>query len=134
ASDSALSSSDEITITVKAANQPPSVNAGPDLTVILPATATLNGSVTDDGLPQGSTLTITWSKVSGPGNVTFSNANAASTTATFSQAGNYTLRLTASDTDLTASDDVAVTVIPENHAPVVNAGPDQTVYLPATAT
>src|SRR5206468_4486896 len=31
-----------------------------------PATATLNGSVTDDGLPVGATLTSTWSLTSGP--------------------------------------------------------------------
>src|SRR6266550_4208921 len=75
-------------------NQAPVVDAGADLSVTLPATATLNGTVTDDGLPSGSTLTIAWSKVSGPGTVTFSNANAASTTASFAVPGTYVLRLT----------------------------------------
>ena len=37
----------------------------------MPNAAALNGTVTDDGLPNN-TLTITWSKVSGPGTVTFS--------------------------------------------------------------
>src|SRR5439155_8783384 len=47
-----------------ATNQPPTVSAGSNQTITLPATATLNGTVTDDGLPAGSTLTQTWSKVS----------------------------------------------------------------------
>src|SRR6266850_2168678 len=115
-------------------NLAPVVNAGPDQTITLPNTATLNGTVTDDGLPTPPTLTITWSKVSGPGTVTFSTPNAASTTATFSQAGMYALRLTASDSQSTSTDDVAVTVNPANQAPVVNAGPDLTITLPNTAT
>src|SRR5262249_14140053 len=95
---------DDVNITVKPVpNAAPSVNAGPDQTIKLPNNASLNGTVTDDGLPAGATVTITWSKVSGPGTVTFSNPNAASTTASFSQEGNYVLRLTASDTELTAS-------------------------------
>jgi probable HAF family extracellular repeat protein len=36
-------------------------------------TANLSGTVSDDGLPPGAMLTLNWSKVSGPGIVTFSN-------------------------------------------------------------
>jgi hypothetical protein len=50
--------------------------------------------------------------VSGPGTVAFANPNAASTTATFSAAGVYNLRLTASDGLLTAGDDIVITVDP----------------------
>src|SRR5262249_32006899 len=122
--DSKLSSSDDVTVTVNKPNMPPSVNAGPDLTITLPTnTVTLNGTATDDGLPAGSKLTITWSKVSGPGTVTFSSPNAAVTTASFSVDGTYVVRLTASDGDLSSSDDATVTVVPQNRAPVVNAGP-----------
>ncbi len=94
-------------------NLPPVVNAGPDQTITLPASASLTGTATDDGLPNppGDRLTTTWSKVSGPGTVTFGNAGAKATTATFSAAGSYVLRLTASDSALTASDDIAITVI-----------------------
>jgi hypothetical protein len=53
-----------------------------------------------------------WSMVSGPGTVTFGNASAQDTTASFSQDGSYVLRLTASDGALSASDDVTVTVSP----------------------
>jgi hypothetical protein len=57
-----------------------------------------------------SLLTFTWSKVSGPGNVTFANASALNTAASFSAAGTYVLRLTATDSALSASDDLTVTV------------------------
>ena len=118
-------------------NQPPVVNAGPDLTVTLPATATLAGAVSDDGLPNPpGAVTVTWSTVSGPGTVTFGNASLAATTATFSAAGTYVLRLGATDSVLSASDDVTVTVNPQpvNQPPVVNAGPDQTITLPSSAS
>jgi hypothetical protein len=87
------------------------------------STVTLNGTVSDDGLPNN-TLTISWSKVSGPGTVVFANPAAAVTTATLSAAGTYILRLTASDGELSASDDVTVTITVPNKPPVVNAGPD----------
>ncbi len=41
---------------------------------------------------------------------TFANANSPATTATFSAAGVYVLRLTGNDTDQSASDDVTITV------------------------
>jgi DNA/RNA endonuclease YhcR with UshA esterase domain len=92
-------------------NTPPVVNAGPDQTITLPAAASLSGTATDDGLPNPpGALTTNWSAVSGPGTVTFGNAGAKATTATFSTAGSYVLRLTANDGALSASDDVAVTV------------------------
>jgi hypothetical protein len=116
-------------------NQAPVVSAGPDLAVTLPNSANLNGTVTDDGLPNPpGAVTQTWSMVSGPGSVTFSNANAPTTPASFSTAGVYTLRLTANDGALSASDDVVVTVnAAGNLAPSVNAGTDQTITLPASA-
>ncbi len=117
------------------ANTAPTVNAGNDQTIALPADATLGGSVTDDGLPNPpGSFTVTWSKVTGPGTVTFADANAASTTASFSVDGTYVLRLTASDGDLSASADVTVTVTPVNTAPTVNAGNAVQITLPADAS
>ncbi len=96
---------------VEIPNQPPVVNAGADQTSILAAGATLNGSALDDGLPFGSTLTTAWSKVSGPGTVTFANAGTAATTAAFSTPGSYVLRLTASDSQFSRNDEVTVLVV-----------------------
>jgi RHS repeat-associated protein len=92
-------------------NAAPEVNAGPDQTITLLATANLNGTVTDDGLPNPpGAVTTSWSKQSGPGSVTFGNISAASTTAGFSEAGTYVLRLTAHDGALATSGEVTVTV------------------------
>ena len=97
-----------------ATNQPPVVDAGPNQTITMPATppatAQLDGTVTDTTIPSGGTLTSTWSTVSGPGTVTFGNANAVDTTALFPVTGTYVLRLTATDGALTSSDELTVTV------------------------
>ena len=93
------------------ANQAPAVNAGVDQSVAFPAAATLNATVSDDGLPlPPGMLGLTWSKFSGPGNVSFGNANSARTTAAFSNGGTYVLQLSASDGALTTTDQVTVTV------------------------
>ena len=61
-----------VTIADNDTNHGPTVNAGPDQTVSILGLASLSGTVTDDGLP-GSGLTYLWSKISGPGTVTFGN-------------------------------------------------------------
>jgi hypothetical protein len=64
---------DEVTYSIgsSSTNQAPVVDAGPDQTITLPSSANLNGTVTDDGLPNPpGTVTTTWSEVSGPGAVT----------------------------------------------------------------
>jgi len=93
------------------ANQPPRVNAGDNQAVILPTAASLDGTVTDDGLPvPPGAMTTAWSLVSGPGAVTFANPNAVDTTASFSGVGTYVLRLTANDGGSEVSDEVTVAV------------------------
>jgi K319L-like, PKD domain len=95
-------------------NSAPTVNAGADRTIALNAVADLNGSVTDDGLPDPpGTVTSLWSKVSGSGTVTFGDVTSPTTTASFSATGTYVLRLTASDSEAQGTDDVTVTVVPE---------------------
>jgi hypothetical protein len=92
-------------------NRAPVVNAGADRTITLPATASMAGTASDDGQPSPpGQVTVAWSAVSGPGTVTFGSPNALSTSASFSAAGAYTLRLSASDSALTSTDDVIVTV------------------------
>jgi uncharacterized repeat protein (TIGR01451 family) len=107
------------------------LNAGP-VQIVATRSTGLSGSATDDKLPNPpGTLTYVWSRVSGPGSVTFGNAQTAITTATFSVGGIYTLKLSSSDGALTGTDTVVLTV---NKSPVVNAGPDQTITLPGAAT
>ncbi len=107
-------------------NQPPTVNAGPDQTVILPDSAALDGTVSDDGRPDPpGAVTTTWEKVSGFGTVTFGNAAAVDTTASFSVDGTYVLRLTASDGQTTTADDITVLVR--------TAGSGQAVEIPVSA-
>jgi PA14 domain-containing protein/K319-like protein len=92
------------------ANRAPVANAGADQTIALPATAALTGTATDDGLPSPpGQLSITWSRVSGPGTVTFSPGTLNST-ATFSATGTYALRLTVSDSVFTSTDDLTIVV------------------------
>src|SRR6185436_10840919 len=122
-------SSDELTVTVLPANTAPVVSAGANQTITLPATATLQGTAADDGVPLP--LTYAWT---GPAGVTFSNASALATTASFAAAGTYVLRLTASDGQLSASAEVTITLQPANTKPVVDAGPDRSVNVGETAT
>lgn len=110
-------------------NQPPTVNAGADTLVTLPATLTLSPTVSDDGLPTGSTLVKSWSKVSGPGTVSFSGD-----VATFSAAGSYVLRLTVTDSVLSVSDDVSVTVNPVVVVPPPPPPGQKTLLTPADFT
>ena len=79
------------------------VSAGEDLTIDWPdEEAVLHGMVTDDGFPAGGILSQIWSKSDGPGEVTFTDAEEAETTAWFSEPGMYVLRLTATDGELTS--------------------------------
>jgi PKD repeat protein len=103
--------SDVFAIVNSGINTPPVVSAGPDQQVMQPNAATLSGTVNDDGLPSPPQLTHQWAQVSGPGTASFADAAALTTTVTFSDPGTYVLRLTASDSALTASDEVTVTVV-----------------------
>jgi hypothetical protein len=102
-----------------ASNQPPSVAAGPDQSIVLPATATLDGTVSDDGLPYSAPLSTTWSAQTGPGTVIFGDPSAVDTTASFSEPGTYVLRLSAGDSELSAIDELTVTVLEAGSTPVV---------------
>lgn len=94
-------------------NAAPSAAAGVDQVVLMGEQAVLSGIVADDGLPvPPGTLVVQWQAVAGPGDVTFGNASLAATTASFSVAGDYVLRLTASDGVLSSVDDVTVHVVP----------------------
>ena len=95
------------------ANQPPSVAImapAHGATVILPAGQPLNASVNDDGRPAPPGLVVTWSRVFGPGVVTFSNPAAVDTTASFPIPGTYLLRCAASDGALSGKAEILLQV------------------------
>ncbi|HKL22149.1 MAG TPA: hypothetical protein VJ904_10100, partial [Tichowtungia sp.] len=56
-------------------------------------------------------VSASWSKVSGPGSVTFADPAALETTATFSQPGSYVLKLFADDGETQASVRLTVEVL-----------------------
>ncbi len=130
ASDSLADSSDEVII---AANGAPVIDAGPDLCVTVGEELLLEGRVTDDGVPAGVPVTVTWSVVDGIGLMEFGQSSQAVTTARFYETGTYRLRLTADDSLTNAFDELGVRVLPVNQAPAVTAGPRQLVLLPALA-
>ncbi len=91
---------------------PPTVVAGVDRDVVLGGKTFLSGNVRT--LKPAKTDVI-WSKVTGPGDVTFADPHTAATTATFSAPGDYTLKLTAGSGALSASS--TLTVKAENPPP-----------------
>ncbi|MCK6472077.1 MAG: Ig-like domain-containing protein [Planctomycetes bacterium] len=112
-----------ISITVTSSNDAPVIDSAPWATpnpVVLPATSTVSVVASD---PDGDALTYTWSKFSGTGTVGFSpngTALSESSSATFSTAGTYVLRVTVFDGSLSTTGDVTVVVTPPNQAPVAN--------------
>ena len=134
ASDTQFSTTAQTTVTLQEpVNLAPVVTVPSAFTMQLPnGTATLNATATDDGLPLGSALRVTWT--ASPATVTFANLNAAVTTATFPAAGSYTLTLTATDSALTTIKTVAVTVLPAPTPPTVSTTlPDGTEITQPTA-
>ena len=106
--DGQLTSSDDVVINVQpSANRPPTVSAGPDRDITLPASVSLTATVSDDRLL--GPLTYQWSVIKGSG-ITFQSPRSATTQVLFAKSGTFTLRVTVSDGQLTSSDDVVVTV------------------------
>lgn len=90
---------------------PPSVDAGIDRVVILGGKTYLMGTVKSLIEAEGGAR-VTWTRKSGPGSVTFADANAPVTTATFSALGDYVLELTGYNGQLHSSSTLNVSVIP----------------------
>lgn len=89
-------------------NQAPVVDLGPRLNLNFRyPTFTIEGTVHDDGLPYGP-VKVHWSKISGPGKVSFTHADRCRTAVTVDKAGKYQLRLTADDGELKGMADLTV--------------------------
>lgn len=108
-------------------NQPPVVQLGEDLAVALPGGISLAAvSVSDDGLPENSTLTYEWSVLDGPGESVLENADSLTPRIWFASAGAYTMRLRVSDGELEGSDEIVITTVVGNRASPVATVP---VYI-----
>jgi hypothetical protein len=129
--DKNATATDQVMVTVNPApNQAPTINAGVDQIIQLPANSvTLNATASD---ADGTVSNYSWVKTSGPA-ATLSSTTAQSLSVTNMVAGTYTFAVTATDNlGATATDQVVVTVnaAPVNQAPVVEAGEKQTITLP----
>jgi gliding motility-associated-like protein len=129
--DKGAQGSDQVTVTVVAANQSPMANAGADIILSLPTKKTsIQGTGTD---ADGSIASYAWSQISGPNTATLTNATSSSVTTDNLIAGTYVFSmLVTDDKGATAFDNVSVVVnaLIENVLAIVNAGGDQVVTLP----
>lgn len=99
---------------------PPKAIAGHDRIAVLPSPTYLEG--TGVAVKRASDLaTGSWSKLSGPGEVSFQHANQANTAATFAAPGDYVLQFTYGARGLTSNDTVNVHVEPKPQAAKLNA-------------
>lgn len=124
---------DTVTITTTGGNTAPVANAGPDQSVQVSATVTLNGSGSNDA--DRNPLTYDWSFASMPpgSTATLSNPTAVGPSFVADKAGLYVAQLIVNDGTMNSTPDTAtVTVATGNTAPVANAGPDQTVAVSAS--
>src|SRR5262249_39713342 len=112
----------------------PVANAGATQTVGDGVTVTLDGSASSS--PDSKPLTYQWVQQSGPAatlaNATSANAPFPSPRATGSKVATFALQV--SDGSLVSSASTDVTINHVNHAPVANAGPDQSVDGNKTVT
>jgi len=111
------------TVTIKN-NTIPIAEAGADQNIRSTAFATLNGSFIDPDVPTSQSISYLWTKISGPGNVVFSNTASRNPTVTFSLSGEYVLQLQVYDGLDYGYDTVTIR---KNILPFANAGSDQTV-------
>ncbi len=92
-----------------AASPAPSLLTGPAPTAINGVTTTLAGTAVSE---LADTLTAAWSKISGPGAVTFGNPASPATTLTFAQSGSYVLRLTGTNSIAQDFAELSITAAP----------------------
>jgi hypothetical protein len=90
----------------------PNVSTGTAPAATSGVAATLNGSATVDAGALSSTV---WTRISGTGTATFGNASAPATSVTFSRAGAYVLRLSATNPNATAFNELTVNVAASPH-------------------
>jgi Concanavalin A-like lectin/glucanases superfamily/GDSL-like Lipase/Acylhydrolase family len=100
------------------ANQPPSVSVAGSAVVSASQAAAvpISGTVADDGLPSGASLTLAWTVRATPsgGSTIVAQPGAATTTVALAGLGNHVLRLTANDGQLLAFAELTITVVADD--------------------
>lgn len=112
------------TVQVSTSHVPPTANAGPNQTVLVGATVTLDGSGSFD--LNNAPLTYAWFVASVPpgSSATLSGANTVNPTFVADKSGNYKIQLLVND-GVSNSTLASVTISTVNSPPVANAGPSQ---------
>ncbi|MEP7142518.1 MAG: tandem-95 repeat protein, partial [Ferruginibacter sp.] len=125
---------DTVQVTVNVApNLAPVVNAGTDTVILAPTNkVTLTGSAT---VANSTISSYAWVKVSGPLSGRIGMADSATTLISKLAEGVYQYELTATDSSGKIGKDTVQIIVskPVKHAPVVKAGSDTTITLPANA-
>jgi gliding motility-associated-like protein len=128
------SDSDLVAVEVIAANINPNVNAGSNKQITLPTNSLLiKGAASDT---DGSISSYLWTQISGPNTASLANANTSDLTVSNLIEGVYTFSLGAKDNDgAEGNDEMTVTVLAAaaNNAPIVSAGDDKSITLPANS-
>ncbi|WP_299184338.1 T9SS type A sorting domain-containing protein [uncultured Aquimarina sp.] len=114
-------------------NKAPQVEVIDDLSTLIENNEVdISGEVNDDGLPNSNcSIATTWSKFSGPGEVTFSNASDISTKATFQKSGAYKLLLSGNDGELVSTDTLRVNIFDKAITTAIGNGADSYISGPA---
>lgn len=129
-----LTGKDTVLVTVPV-HQPPVSVAGNNASLTLPVNSIqLNGSGSSD--PDGTIVAYLWSEVSGPAPLSISDSAVVNPVISNLTAGVYVIALKVTDNlGATGTSTLSITVNPAPHIPpVANAGPDQTITLPASTT
>ena len=116
------SNADSVTISTQ--NSKPVADAGPDQSIFVDDTVTLDGSGSND--VDSDTITFSWSFTSVPAasNATLSDSTGVAPTLTADVAGMYVVQLIVNDGTVDSDPDTVV-ITTQNRPPVANAGPDQ---------
>jgi len=120
--------SDTVLITVDLPNNPPSAEAGLSQSVELGSSATFSAANSSD--IDGDDLTYSWQVLSSPsGSNVITTSEDVSINITPDLIGAYTLEVTVSDGEDSATDSVVLNAEEFNLTPIANAGTDQSVIV-----